>query len=229
MKLSILSWNIWVDGYFEEITRFIKDSNADIVCLQEVKDNDPERDVINYLEKLGYSYAFASTLQTWDGKKYKHGPAVFSKYSIKNSRTYMLSEENVRVAVRADIKIGTQTLHVFSTHLIHTHQKPSKIQEEQSRNLIELIPNNRTILAGDFNATSESVSIRLLKGILVDSDKKSSPTWSVYKAGCELCNLDKITTRLDYIFTTKDIKSSSFEVGQSGGSDHLPISVNVEI
>lgn len=229
MKVSILSWNIWVDGYFEEIARFIKGSKADIICLQEVKDNDPERDVIGYLENLGYSYAFASTLQTWDGEKYKHGPVVFSKYAIRNSRVYMLSEKNTRVAVRADIKIGSKILHVFNTHLIHTHQKPSKIQEEQTRNLIELLPNKGTILAGDFNATPESESIRLLKGVLVDSDKTSSPTWSVYKAGCELCNLDKITTRLDYIFTTKDIKSSSFEVGQSRGSDHLPISAIVEI
>lgn len=229
MKIKVLSWNIWINGYFDEIAGFIKDSNADIVCLQEIKDNDPECDVISYLEKLGYSYAFASTLQTWAGEKHKHGSAVFSKYVIKNSKTYMLSEENTRVAVRADINISTQTLHVFSAHLIHTHQKPSEIQEEQARTLIELLPNKKTILAGDFNATPESKAIGLLKGVLVDADKTSSPTWSVYKAGCELCNLDKITTRLDYIFTTKDIKSRSFEVGRSRGSDHLPISVVVEI
>ena len=229
MRVKVLSWNIWVDGYFDEIARFIKDTNADIICLQEVKDNDSERDVISYLENLGYSHAFASTLQTWDGEKYKHGPAVFSKYVIKNSRTYMLSEENTRVAVRADINIGTRTLHVFSTHLIHTHQKPSTIQEEQARNLIELLPSQGTILAGDFNATPESEAIRLLRGVLVDSDKTSSPTWSVYKAGCELCNVDEITTRLDYIFITKDISSSSFAVGQSRGSDHLPISTVVEV
>lgn len=229
MKIKVLSWNIWVDGYFDEITSFIKDSNANIVCLQEVKDSDPKRDIIGYLENLGYSYVFASTLQTWDGEKYKQGPAVFSKYAIKNSRTYMLSEENVRMAVRADINIGTQTLHVFSTHLIHTHQKPSEIQEAQARNLIELIPDKKSILAGDFNASPESEAIKLLKDVLVDTDKTSSPTWSVYKAGCELCNLDKITTRLDYIFTTKDINSGSFEVGQPRGSDHLPISVTIKI
>jgi endonuclease/exonuclease/phosphatase family metal-dependent hydrolase len=229
MKIKILSWNIWVDGHFDEITRFIKNSNADIICLQEVKDNDSERDTIGLLEKLGYNYAFASTLQTWDGRKYKQGPAVFSKFTIKNSKTYMLSEENVRVAVRADINVGDQTLHVFSTHLIHTHQKPSEIQEEQARNLIELIPNESSILAGDFNATPESEAIKLLNSVFVDTDKTSSPTWSVYKAGCELCSLNKITIRLDYIFTTKDVGSSSFAVGQSRGSDHLPISTIIEV
>ena len=228
MKVKVLSWNIWVDGHFDEITHFIKNSNADIICLQEVKDNDSERDIIGFLEKLGYDYAFASTLQTWDGKKYKHGPAVFSKFTIKNSRTYMLSEENVRVAVRADINIGNQILHVFSTHLMHTHQKSSEEQEEQARNLIKLIPNKRSILTGDFNATPESEAIKLLNSVFMDTDKTSSPTWSVYKAGCELCNLDKITIRLDYIFTTKDITSSFFEVGQSRGSDHLPVSTIIE-
>lgn len=229
MKIKILSWNVWVDGYFDEISRFIKDSNAEIICLQEVKDNDSERDVIGFLEKLGYNYAFASTLQTWDGEKYKHGPAVFSRFVIKNSSTHMLSEENVRVVVGADINIGDQILHVFSTHLMHTHQKPSKIQEEQAQNLIELIPKKMAILTGDFNATPESKTIKLLNSVFVDTDKTSSPTWSVYKDGCELCKLDKITTRLDYIFTTKDISSSFFEVGRSRGSDHLPITTIIKI
>ncbi|RJO61558.1 hypothetical protein C4544_02380 [candidate division WS5 bacterium] len=229
MKIKILSWNIWIDGHFKEIADFLKKTNADIVGIQELKDDDAERDIIGLMEKLGYYYAFASTLQTWDGVKYKHGPAVFSKYPIHNSRTYMLSEKDPRVAIRADISVNDHLLSVFSTHLTHTHQEPSEIQEEQARNLIELIPSERSILVGDFNATPESQAIRLIKSTLVDTDKTSSPTWSVYKKGCEVCNLDKATIRLDYIFTTKDITASSFKVEQSQGSDHLPISTIIDI
>ena len=82
---------------------------------------------------------------------------------------------------------------------------------------------------GDFNATPESETIRKMSEVLVDTDPTSAPTWSVYPAGCLVCNPQAIDTRLDYIFTTPDIKTSSFKVEQSKGSDHLPISVIAEI
>ena len=125
MKLKILSWNIWIDGDFDGITSFIKQSKADVIGLQEVKDNDPERKIINYLQKLGYEYVFAPVLKIWGGKEYKDGPAVFSKYPIKNDKKYILTENESRAVAQADIQIKYKLLHVFSTHLSHTHQKAS--------------------------------------------------------------------------------------------------------
>lgn len=230
MQIKILSWNIWINGYFDKVALFVKDSEADIICLQEVKDDDPERDIIDYLDNLGYDHAFASTLQTWGGKKYKHGPAVFSKYAIKHSRTYMLSEENTRVVVRADIDINTQTLHVFSTHLIHTHQQPSAIQDEQVENLAKLISKEKSILMGDFNALPDSNAIKIMDKILVNTDENLLPTWSIYPEGCRTCNPKaELIYKLDYIFASKDLKTRDYKVEKSQGSDHLPISILVEL
>lgn len=55
MILKIFSWNIWIDGYFDQVSGFLKKSNADIIGLQEVKGNDPRRDTIGFLNKLGYT------------------------------------------------------------------------------------------------------------------------------------------------------------------------------
>ncbi len=228
-KLKILSWNIWVDGKFDEITKFLKSADADIIGLQEVQADAPGRDIIRYLKDLGYQHVFAPIQKTWEGKTWNDGPAIFSKYKISKTETYILSKNDSRAAVRADIEIGDEILHVFSTHLIHTHQQQSSEQENQILNLLKSLLEQQTIVMGDFNATPESAGITMLKNVLVDSDPSSAPTWSAYPEGCLVCNPQAVDTRLDYIFTSKDIKTSSFKVGNSRGSDHLPISVMIEI
>ena len=230
MKLKVLFWNIWVDGFLEKWKDFLQAADADIIGLQEVKSDDRARDIIGALTKLGYEHVFACTEQVWDGKTYRHGPAIFSKFPIVHSEKIQLEEgDDERAAAYAQIDINGTTLHVFSTHLIHTHQQSSKKQEEQTNKLISKLSSGRVIVMGDFNATPESTSIRTMNKVLIDTDPAAAPTWSMYPEGCGKCNPQEVDTKLDYIFVSKDLKAHSFKVGQSDGSDHLPISVIVEI
>ncbi len=229
MTLKILSWNIWTDGYFDQVIEFLKESKADIIGLQEVVGDDPKRDVIGFLNKIGYQHVFAPIRKDWGDRVMNDGPALFSKHKILKTEKYILSKEDSRAAVGADIQVGNKTLHVFSTHLIHTHQQHSEEQDEQAAELLGKIPPKLSILMGDFNATPDSTAVKKIKQFLIDTNPASKPTWSVYPKGCPICKPQKIDTRLDYIFTTKDIKTSDFKVEKSKASDHLPISVLVEI
>jgi len=230
MQLKILSWNIWVFCNFERIKDFLAESNADIVGLQEVKDDDQDRDVVSYMKSLGYECVFTSVKKVWNGVEYNDGLAIFSKYPIIASKIYNLSEMENRCAIRADIEVNGKVTHFFSTHLIHTHQKYSEIQDLQAENLLKVLPQTSTIIVGDFNATPESNPIKKMSGVFVNTDSKELPTWSIDILGCSICKLEKLNTKLDYIFTSKDIKTESFKVeNDATGSDHLPISVIVEI
>jgi len=228
MQLKVLSWNIWIDGYFDLVLDFLEKSNADIIGLQEVVADDPKRDIIGFLNNLGYEHVFSPARKGWGNKIWNDGPAVFSKRKIVKSETFILSKSESRAAATAEIMIGNRTLYVFSTHLIHTHQQQSEIQEEQAKNLLKLVPPNRAILMGDFNAEPTSSAIKIISQSLVNSDPLNQPTWSVYPEGCETCSPQKIDLKLDYIFTTKGLKTSNFKVENSKASDHLPISVNVD-
>ena len=228
MRLKVLSWNIWIDGYFDQIVDFLKNSNADIIGLQEVQADDSERDVIGYLTKLGYDHIFTPVPKT-GRRKVNDGPAVFSRHGILKSESYTLSETNSRMAVSADVQVGSETLRIFSTHLLHTHQERSDVQDEQIENLINLLPHERAIVMGDFNATPDSEVIINMRSILKDSDPASPPTWSMYPEGCDVCNPQSLDIRLDYIFTTSDLKTHAPKVENSKGSDHLPISVEIEV
>lgn len=228
MDLKVVSWNIWDEGHFNEIAEFLKSSEADIVGLQEVLPFSKNIPIIEFLTSLGYEHVYApARLQS--GEKEEMGNAVFSKYPIIRSAVHVLSEENKRIAVQADISVEGKIVHVFSVHLLHTHQQPSGIQELQADNLLKVLPQEKVIVMGDFNATPESVAVQKMHSVLTDTDTMHTPTWSVYPEGCPVCNPQKIDTRLDYIFLSSDIKIITSKVENSKGSDHLPISAIVEV
>ncbi len=229
MQLKILSWNIWWDCYFDQVTDFLGFFDADIIGLQEVLPEDKNRDVIDYLTKLGYQHIFSPVVDIQSFKKEAVGNAIFSKYDILMNKTHVLSDLDSRIAIEANIKIENKTLNVFNTHLLHTHQEPSEIQDLQVDNLIHILPAENTIVMGDFNATPKSNAIKKMNKVLKNVTDISSPTWSLYKEGCPVCRVGDLKYCLDYIFVTKDIRTQSFQVENSRGSDHLPISVIVEL
>lgn len=231
MQLKILSWNIWCDGYFDQIAGFLKSCNADIVGLQEVLPHSKQIPIIDLLTSLRYTYVYAPASDTLlaNGETEEMGNAVFSKYPIIGNKIHALSEQKGCIAVQVDIALPTNTLHVFSTHLVHTHQQPSEIQDLQAENLTKVLPAERTIVMGDFNATIDSNAVKRMRRLLNDTDSSSAPTWSVYPEGCPVCNPQNIDIRLDYIFASADIRTDLPKVESSKGSDHLPISVLVEL
>lgn len=229
MQIKILSWNIWIDSHFDQVKEFLKNSNADIVGLQEVREDDPARETIKYMDSLGYKYVFAPIAKSWDGEVWNFGPAIFTKLQIISFQKYTLSDQDSRSLVQADVKVGDKLIHTFCTHLTHTHQQESDIQLQQVEELLKYIPNKDSVLLGDFNAIPIGKTIQKVRESLLDTDPSNQPTWSVYPEGCVTCNPQKIDIRLDYIFTTKDIRTHSFKVEDSRGSDHLPISIIMEL
>jgi endonuclease/exonuclease/phosphatase family metal-dependent hydrolase len=189
---------------------------------------------------LGYYYAdaigmdlpvrFIPGYDINDKRKMKFGTAILSKYKIIKSEVIELTKEDKRLIIKTDIEVKDKILHVFSVHLKHTHQKKSELQDLQVENLLKFLPPKNTVVMGDFNSLPESSVIKKMNESLqnteIDSD---TPTWSVYREGCTCFVEDKIVYKLDYIFTSKDMKASSFKVYDSKASDHLPISAIIEI
>lgn len=233
MQLKILSWNIWYNGDLEKVNEFLENFNADIIGLQEVMRVDSDVKLSKRLkEELGYKYVYAPAFQIpINGVQTEVGNAIFSKYPIISHTIHNLSEKDNRIAVQVDIQIRDKILHVFSTHLIHTHQQPSELQELQASNLVKVLTPEKTVLMGDFNALPDSNAIKIISNVLQNTDTNLLPTWSVYPYGCKdkTCVPGGIKYKLDNIFTSKDLQTSLFKVEESKASDHLPISVVVEI
>ena len=141
MSLKILSWNIWFHADLKKVNDFLENFNGDILGLQEVTMVDKKVQVSKRLtDELGYKYVYAPAFQfPLNGVPTNIGNAIYSKYPIIESYIHNLSENENRIAVQADVQIGSKTLHVFNTHLLHTHQQPSELQDLQAANLAKVL------------------------------------------------------------------------------------------
>jgi endonuclease/exonuclease/phosphatase family metal-dependent hydrolase len=240
MKLKILSWNIWCGTHLAEVINFLRTADADIIALQESAED--ERGNISKIiaEDLGYQYIYTTDVdmplkylpgnKVDDERTIKMGNAILSKYEIVNHKEHKLIENKNRTVLEANIKIENIILNVFSIHLRHTHQKQLDLQDLQVENLLKLLPDKNTIVMGDFNSLPDSSVIKKVNNLLQNTEIDSNTsTWSVYKEGCTECQIGDVVHKLDYIFTTRELVTNSFEVHNSKASDHLPISVIIKI
>ncbi len=239
-KVKVVSWNIWGGQHLSGILDFLSEFKPDIICLQEtIQDLNGKNNTAETIARhLGYkSSYFTSTYEIDTAKYYKEleprivamGNAIVSRNAIQDFKVHPLSEEKTRFLIEALIPANGEILHIFSSHLIHTHQEPSDLQEFQAKRMAEIIPKKRALLGADLNATPQSATVKVLKKTMINTDSELAPTWGVYPEGCPVCKPQAIDTRLDYLFVTKDLKFHSFKVHDSKGSDHLPISVVLEV
>src|SRR3989304_6742529 len=236
MQIKLLSWNIWGGRHIDEVIDILKNANADIIALQEVIKEKDTNTALTIADRLKYESVYALEMpisSKWTGpvrekeETLMFGNAILSKHKIVFSKNYELSTEESRIAISVDISIGDSILHVFSIHLKHIHvtkndPKVVGFLKGQADKLASLLPPERTIVMGDFNALPESYTIRKMRSTMQDTEKGSStPTWSVYPEGCDICAPKRVEYKLDYIFVSKDLKTKEFKIGDSNGYNHL--------
>lgn len=231
MDIKLLSWNIWGGIFLPEVTEFLKSANADIIALQEVEETDEFVNTASILsETLDYEFVYARSMQyTFRDKTAFRGNAILSRLHIAGSRSHELSHENPRTAMLADIAVNDTVIHAASVHLIHSEEQPSPLQEEQVRTLLSVIPKEKMIVMGDFNAIPESSAVSLMGHGFREADPGMHPTWCLYPEGPETRMPGRVNTKIDYIFTSPDMKIHDFSVGSSDGSDHLPILARLQV
>ena len=220
MTFTVVSWNINGGMDLAGIIACLKEVNADIIGLQEVlQEEDGSNNIAEQIVKtLDYSWAYATT-KTLDPslsfllKEHKitrhmeWGNAILSKFPITGREVYILSEHRSRTALAANIRLNDKKLTVISTHLAH-REHDDAIRDIQIDTLIKATQEEYTIVAGDFNALPTSAAIRKMRRKFLDVTENSSATSGLRK--------------IDYIFTSKEIKCIESGVIHSDASDHLP-------
>lgn len=146
---TILQWNIWSKENYVNTIDFIKKIDADIVTLQEIRQNDPNHnfaDVARLLGKsMGYNmhYVPAHFWYLEDGSKKLQGNAILTKFPIVEKRHKFLQdidENNLhdyakegRIYLEADINLEGTNISVGTTHLSYNHkftESKEKLVEE---------------------------------------------------------------------------------------------------
>ena len=223
-KVKVLSWNIWwkFENYIkrqELIFEELQILKPDILCLQEVWEDDEGSQAEKISDLLGYEYCYA---KSFEFDKVSFGNAIISKYPISKHQSLLIPidekfNEN-RTLLHAEILYEDYKVNVLCTHLNYKYNQ-SDIRQKQVRYILEYISNLEktefpNILCGDFNADPLSDEIKIIIGlsnpvnrtVLRDAWQITNPndqgyTWSNKNTFAK--KTLESDRRIDYIFIGK--------------------------
>lgn len=188
--LRVLTFNILhgatTKGDFDldKIASIIKESNPDLVALQEVDFKTKRAKNYDLATELGWRTKMASLFgkaMDFDGGAY--GVGILTKMPILSSRTINLpcspnNEPRAALEVTIELESG-DTICFIATHLQHKKDNPDRMHQVKKINEVFASGEFPSILAGDLNDTPESEAISILRKQWTDSyEDKPKPTYS---------------------------------------------------
>lgn len=238
----------------DSIFKFLGNFQADIICFQEFYSKDEKNKVSmkDTLHKLLNSKYFHNRMTFNKRHKKYFGVAMYSKYPMVTKGFIQLDESNKNsnnFCIFADIVKGKDTFRIYNTHFqslkfqadeyalfgqkeytgnlesgVKTMIKKINIGYQKRAGQVEKVIKHmeqspyEVLICGDFNDTPMSYVYNQFYSKYVDAFRNSSSGFGITYAG-------KVPAgRIDYIFHSKNISSTNFNVQKDVFSDHKAIS-----
>jgi endonuclease/exonuclease/phosphatase family metal-dependent hydrolase len=241
MKLTVLQWNIWIQEPIEHIAEFLRQTNADVMCLQELTTHHPAQRIIDTREylagELGYHY-FAPEIPIDDTIRQANG--IFSRYPLEATSSEWINRPRrdgdyddqyrayVQATVRAQVPVTIGTTH--SSYTDRFEQTPAKQGEADLLAGLVSQHSEKFVFCADLNSLPGSYTVKALEKHLEHAGSDlEQPTWTTKPFSHHEYQVDTLTWRLDYVFHTPDIKPVSAKILETDYSDHLPVLTEFEI
>lgn len=249
MTLKVFSWNMYCNNRnFAGALKFLEEQNADVMCLQEVP-----TDIARMLEKKTQWHISQAKAHHRGHRRVKTRNVIISRYPIKEKgASSFLEDEKPSIKSRItglcgplefqyiDIKPGKRKVRIFNSHL-ECNTSP-RIRVEQFKQVLQLShKSSLNIYCGDLNTYGEWY-LNLFVGYISNYKLKdiSSSERNLFNALFREYELNNVfhgnvtyplfRLQLDHILVPNDVPVVSKMVYHKRyGSDHRPISVEVEI
>ena len=214
-SLTVLSFNVHTaNPSVEAVRNFLRAQNADILLLMEVNDR--------WMEELA-GLAEAYPYQIAETREDNFGIALWSKQPLMASQIRHFTTDNLPVIACAIEKQGIVYEIVGLHPLPPVNAEYSASRDEQLREAIPSAPTPRRLVIGDFNLTPFSPHF---SAILRHSGLRDSavgfglrPTW--------MSHHPLFAIPIDQALVSKDLRVIRRELGESQGSDHRPLIVEI--
>lgn len=236
MKITVMSYNTQHCSNFhtgkldyEAFASVIRESGADIVGLQEMRDEgtsadyQPQAKIL--AEKLGFYYYFAQAMDM-GGKGDPYGNAILSRFPILKAETVLLPYVKEsgspypedRALLTAEVEIEGKPFFVNVTHLgVMPLEWAGALDIIRPRMKAE-----RCVLMGDFNFTPENE-------LLAPFNRDMQNTADFFPFERLSFSSEKPFERIDYMYASKDLKILSADIPAIVLSDHRPYVVTMEV
>ncbi len=245
-NIRLISVNIEADKHVARIHKLIKKTQADVVCLQEVFEDDFESFKTTYgyegvFVPMGYNNSFFHP-PVFYNKLF--GLAILLKFPITKITTsyYIGTPDHIPVfKISEDTAIKPHTLNhlllgvafeykektyrIFTTHFPVTSKGlPTAFQESSVTHILEFLKDQEPlVLCGDFNAPRGGVAFSRIKQYYKDNIPEQYKT----SLDQELHKVKGLQYMVDGLFSTSGYICSDVRL-QSGVSDHMAIIARVE-
>lgn len=183
-----------------DIIDYLKRTNADIICLQEVL-NSIHIKLLNELDINGY---FLSNVKLTNDL---YGISIYFKNNMVSvDGVHLVSEKERRGFIHLQLYINDKLVNIINLHLglsIYEREK----QLDQVLNYIDTL-RGKNIICGDFNQIG--LKIDRFYDLAKIFDLENTETFS------------KSKSRIDYIFISQNINPAKYIVDFITTSDHFP-------
>lgn len=216
MKLKLATYNIRIGKQqgLDAIADVLRDSDADIIALQEIGKDwimGPPDDTTEIIAKLiGYEFSYFIPAIHQDGGQY--GTAVISKIDLGEPEVFSLFQEvdEPRKLARFEFPFGELKVNLFTTHLSWIEDRSEQIKE-----LCNIIADTSGVvfLMGDLNEEADVLEEAGLFKLLQNAEISGRFTFPA----------DEPRTRIDYICASHGAFNWVHIHPNNEASDHLMV------
>lgn len=267
--LRIATWNTHLFNFYEnngklddDMMRTVRSFKADVLSVQEFVfslDSNSEISLDKVKKKLGYKYVVAANDRAFGVHTYpaphkeRYHPfcvALFSNYPILSWEKVQSKKEYNQTFLRADLKIGNDTIRFFNIHLQSMHfvnkdydfienidEQDAETVNHNGRNIIRKMRTAYLFRAEQAKKVKEEVN-KSPYPVIVCGDMNDVPNSYAYQkisSGLKDVFTEKgagigptfqflsPTLRIDYILHSKAITVQQIKIVRPSPGDHNPI------
>ena len=236
---TVVTFN--VQGSNQELQRatdWLLETGPDLIVLQETAE--------------GYDHRLAPLYDVYAFEEHIEGSVrIFSRYEIIEREVLIIEDDPGREALRLLLNQDGRELAVYAVHFTLPLRARARFDPDadigpedllryderrrnaQIRRLLDILRNKTSpfIVAGDFNMSDASLIYdevaELMKDAWRAAGNGAGRSWPVAEA-IGLPRVIRPFLRIDYIWHSDAIRPVGAQVGESIGSDHLPVTVAFE-
>lgn len=236
MKITVMSFNVQhCENFLTHVIDYdvmveaIRTCGADIIGLNEIRDAGTmegyEPQVQTLAAKLGYNYYFAKAIDVGTAPN-PYGNALLSRFPIRSAQTIPVpdperrpggSRYESRCLLKADIDVGEG----LTVCVCHFGLNPEE-QESAVDTVVANVEDTRCVMMGDFNVRPANPVLQPIRDKLFD-------TADLFEGERLSWPADVPRTKIDYLFTTHDLKVLSADIPAIIASDHRPYVAELEL
>ncbi len=233
--MKLISLNIELNRHLDLVIPFIQKENPDVVCLQEVLEED--------FEKIKKAVGLDGVHKSWfrvshpnyielNGKR--QGVAILAKNIVSSDFVfYEGSESNIDISTKNQVLLSAEVaaldgkkIRVCTTHVHVTNEGEATPYQLEIADLLlkTLEPMGELVLCGDMNAPRGRETFSRISS----KYKDNIPAEYVTSIDQNLHRVRGIMLMVDGLFTTPSISASNVRL-VDGVSDHMAVIADISI